>query len=55
MKKEQFLQWNLEQYGVAPDYPFENLEAAVLRHRDNRKWYALLMRVPREARRRGRA
>ena len=53
MKKEQFLQWNLEQYGVAPDYPFENLEAAVLRHRDNRKWYALLMRVPREARRRG--
>lgn len=52
MKKEQFLQWNLEQYGVAPDYPFENSEAAVLRHRDNRKWYALLMRVPGEARRR---
>ena len=47
MTKEQFLQWNLERYGITPDYPFEDLEAAVLRHRDNRKWYALLMRVSR--------
>ena len=47
MTKEQFLQWNLERYGITPDYPFEDLEAAVWRHRENRKWYALLMRVSR--------
>ena len=29
-----------------PDHPFnDDLETAVLRHSDNRKWYALVMRV----------
>ena len=32
----------------SPDYPFdEEFETAVLRHADNRKWYALVMRVSR--------
>ena len=31
-----------------PDYPFdEDLETAVLRHADNLKWYAIVMRVSR--------
>ena len=32
----------------APDYPFdEDFETAVLRHADNRKWYAVAMKVSR--------
>ena len=35
-------------YGTSPDYPFdEDFETAVLRHADNRKWYALVMKVSR--------
>ena len=38
----------LSVYGTSPDYPFdEALETAVLRHGDNRKWYAIVMRVSR--------
>jgi len=46
--KQQFLEYCLNTYGTSPDYPFEDLhETAVLRHGDNRKWYALVMRVSR--------
>ena len=46
MTKQQFL--DLDVYGMAPDYPFDDLlETAVLRHGNNRKWYALVMRVSR--------
>ena len=35
-------------YGDAPEYLWESLpEAAVLRHSDNKKWYAVVMRIPR--------
>ena len=48
MTKEVFLEYCLNTYGTAPDYPFdEDFETAVLRHADNRKWYAIVMRVPR--------
>ena len=48
MTKQQFLEYCLDVYGTAPDYPFDDLhESAVLRHSDNRKWYALVMRVSR--------
>ena len=48
MKKQQFLSYCLNTYGTSPDYPFdEDFETAVLRHTDNRKWYAIVMRVPR--------
>ena len=34
-------------YGVEPDYPFATApEFPVLRHRENRKWFALIMDVP---------
>ena len=48
MTKQTFLKYCLDTYGTAPDYPFENdFETAVLRHTDNRKWYALVMSIPR--------
>ena len=48
MTKQEFLNICLESYGTLPDYPFnEDFETAVLRHGDNRKWYAIVMRVPR--------
>ena len=48
MTKQQFLSYCLNVYGTSPDYPFdEDFETAVLRHVDNRKWYAIVMRVSR--------
>ena len=48
MTKSEFLEYCLESFGTAPDYPFdEDFETAVLRHGDNRKWYAIVMRVSR--------
>ena len=48
MTKQQFLSYCLNTYGTSPDYPFdEDFETAVLRHTDNRKWYAIVMRVSR--------
>ena len=48
MTKQSFLEFCLNTYGTSPDYPFdEDFETAVLRHADNRKWYALVMRVSR--------
>jgi len=48
MTKQQFLEYCLDTYGTSPDYPFdEDFETAVLRHEDNRKWYAIVMRVSR--------
>ena len=48
MTKQEFLNYCLDTYGTSPDYPFdEDFETAVLRHADNRKWYAIVMRVSR--------
>ena len=48
MTKQQFLKYCLDAYGTSPDYPFdEDFETAVLRHSDNRKWYAIVMKVSR--------
>ena len=48
MTKQQFLSHCLSAYGTSPDYPFDgDFETAVLRHTDNRKWYAIVMRVSR--------
>ena len=48
MTKQEFLEYCLNTYGTSPDYPFdEDFETAVLRHADNRKWYAIAMRVSR--------
>ena len=48
MTKQTFLEYCFDAYGTSPDYPFdEDFETAVLRHADNRKWYAIVMRVSR--------
>ena len=48
MNKQEFLEYCLNTYGTSPDYPFDDhLETAVLRHTDNKKWFALVMRVSR--------
>lgn len=48
MTKQDFLALCQNVYGTLPDYPFdEDFETAVLRHEDNRKWYAIVMRVSR--------
>ena len=48
MTKQEFLEYCLNTYGTSPDYPFdEDFETAVLRNSDNRKWYAIVMRVSR--------
>ena len=48
MTKQSFLSYCSGTYGTSPDYRFdEDFETAVLRHADNRKWYALVMRVSR--------
>ena len=48
MTKQSFFRHCLYSYDASPDYPFdEDFETAVLRHADNRKWYAIVMRVSR--------
>lgn len=37
-----------ESYGTRPEYLWEkDLDSAVLRHSDNEKWYAVVMKIPR--------
>ena len=48
MTKQEFLEYCLNTYGTSPDYPFdEDFDTAVLRHADNKKWYAIVLRVSR--------
>ena len=48
MTKQEFFELCMSSYFTSPDYPFdEDFETAVLRHADNRKWYAIVMRVSR--------
>lgn len=48
MTRQDFFEYCYNAYGTAADYPFdEDFETAVFHHRDNRKWYAIMMRVPR--------
>lgn len=45
MKKEELFEWVKNVYGVEPDYPWIDDDSAVLRHKDNRKWFALVMNI----------
>ena len=48
MDKQRLLSYCLNTYGTTPDYPFDDwMESAVLRHADNKKWYAIVMCVSR--------
>ena len=48
MTKQQLLEYCFNTYGTSPDYPFDDwMDSAVFRHTDNRKWYAIVMKVSR--------
>lgn len=47
MNRESFISHVTETYGITPDYPFEgDFTTAVFRHRINRKWFAIVMHIP---------
>ena len=46
MTRKQLFEWVKEEYDTAPDYPWQDWNA-VLRHKDSRKWYGLVMEVER--------
>lgn len=46
MEKDEFIALVAERYGVAPDYPWDDFDNAVFRHKDSRKWFALMMHIP---------
>lgn len=49
MKRQEIFNYVKSKYKTEPDYPFSTApDYPVLRHRDNRKWFALIMNVPRE-------
>lgn len=47
MNREELEKYIREQYGAEPDHPWrDSPEYAVFRHAGNRKWFALIMEVP---------
>ena len=49
MDRNALLDYALSRYGAEPEYLWTNLpDAYVLRHQNNRKWFAVGMAVPRE-------
>lgn len=45
MQPKELEQWISRQYGVSAEYPWAvSPENAVFRHRENKKWFALLLR-----------
>ncbi len=47
MTREEFFALVEDEFAVTPDYPFDkDFVSAVFRHKSNRKWFALLMQVP---------
>ena len=46
MTRKEFEEYVFDTYNVRADYPFEDdLLTAVFRHEENRKWFALAMRI----------
>lgn len=47
MTRDDVLQYAREKYGTTPEFPWRKFPAyTVLRHRENRRWYGLLMQLP---------
>ena len=44
MTRQDIFVWCKQQYDVEPDYPWNDWNA-VLRHKDNRKWFGLVLEV----------
>ena len=49
MRQEMLTEWIAQTYNTDPEFPWESSpESMVFRHRENGKWFALAMAVPRE-------
>ncbi len=49
MTREELIEYISEAYDSDPDYPWEkDSKSAVFRHPNNKKWFALIMNIPRE-------
>jgi len=49
VSRESIIDHIRDQYGVEPDFPWEgDPVSGVFRHKDNRKWFALIMKVGRD-------
>lgn len=49
MKREEIFNYIKEKYDVTPEYLWEDTpDAAIFRHQNNRKWFALIMKVKNE-------
>ena len=47
MNKTELQKYIAEAYSSVPDFPWESTpDAAVYRHENNRKWFALVMTIP---------
>ncbi len=47
MNKTELQKYIAEAYSTVPDFPWESTpDAAVYRHENNRKWFALVMTIP---------
>lgn len=46
MDKAEFIALVAERYGVEPDFPWEDFDNGVFRHKVSRKWFALMMHIP---------
>lgn len=44
MTRQDIFEWCKKQYDVEPDYPWYDWNA-VLRHKDNRKWFGLVLEI----------
>lgn len=47
MTRQEVFEYCYQQYGTEPDYPWRDWNA-VLRHKENNKWYAVILEVSRE-------
>lgn len=46
MQRKEILNYIKEQYNVEAEYPWDDTpDGAVFRHKDNKKWFALMMKV----------
>lgn len=49
MQRNEVLKYIKEQYNVEADYPWDDTpDAAIFRHKNNKKWFALIMKVKEE-------
>ncbi|QNM06328.1 MmcQ/YjbR family DNA-binding protein [Qiania dongpingensis] len=47
MNRQEVFEYVKQQYGTEPDYPWKDWNA-VLRHKDNSKWYGVVLKVGRD-------